>query len=123
MVTFRVNAPELVANYKNFKELAANEFQFDERLFAKSTKLHLTVGVLHLLSAKDVNVADRLITERVPQVVDEILQSYELNTVPVFQMTGLEIMNDDPYMTDVVYAKIQDPDGLLQGYTDFLFEK
>ena len=27
-------------------------------------------------------------------------------------------MNDDPYMTDIVYAKVQDPDELLQAITD-----
>ena len=32
----------------------------------------------------------------------------------VLPLEGLEIMNDDPYMTDVVYAKVNDVDGILQ---------
>ena len=29
-------------------------------------------------------------------------------------MTGVEIMNDDPYLTEVLYAKIIDQDEILQ---------
>lgn len=34
--------------------------------------------------------------------------------IPELEMTGVEIMNDDPYLTEVLYAKIIDQDEILQ---------
>ena len=39
------------------------------------------------------------------------------------KIKGIEVMNDDPYMTDIVYAKVQDPDELLQAITDDIIQQ
>lgn len=76
-------------------------------------KLHLTVGVLHLLSTKEVEKATTVLTTRIYDIVHSVLAESKTTKLEL-EMEGLEIMNDDPYMTDVVYAKVSDHDEILQ---------
>lgn len=38
-------------------------------------------------------------------------------------MNGVEIMNDDPYLTEVLYAKIIDQDEILQRKSKKIFSR
>ena len=48
------------------------------------------------------------------EIINSILSDHEVSKVEL-PVEGLEIMNDDPYMTDVMYAKVSDENSLLQG--------
>ena len=69
--------------------------------------------VLYLLSEKEVQQARKLLLE-CKSIINNIISDYEVSAVKL-DMKGVEIMNDDPYMTDIVYAKVDDSDELLQG--------
>ena len=81
-------------------------------LFQKENRLHLTIGMLYLLGSAEVARASKLL-DKCRDRLNNLLGDYEVSEA-AFDIQGIEIMNDDPYMTDVVYAKVQDPDELLQ---------
>ena len=68
--------------------------------------------MLYLLGSAEVARASKLL-DKCRDRLNNLLGDYEVSEA-AFDIQGIEIMNDDPYMTDVVYAKVQDPDELLQ---------
>ena len=84
--------------FQAWKEEVLSKFPFDERLFQSPSKLHLTIGVLHLLSQKEVKRVQELLNGRVRETINSLLSDLELQEVKL-NMEGIEIMNDDPYMT------------------------
>ena len=80
--------------------------------------MHITIGVLYLLSKTEIDKARKILSE-CRGIINNIISDFEVSKVEL-DVKGVEIMNDDPYMTDVVYAKVDDPDGLLQGITSIV---
>lgn len=121
-LSFRLSNPSVCENFREFKNRIIEEFGIDERLFVNEGKLHLTVGVLHLLSTKEVEKATTVLTTRIYDIVHSVLAESKTTKLEL-EMEGLEIMNDDPYMTDVVYAKVSDHDEILQKISDSIFNE
>ena len=97
-----------------FKEELLAEYPFiSPKLFQSELKLHLTIGMVYLLSESEVIKAKQLLDTKVKDMANQILGDLEQSDIRV-KMKGIEIMNDDPYMTDIVYGKIDDPDELVQ---------
>ena len=97
-----------------FKEELLAEYPFiSPKLFQSELKLHLTIGMVYLLSESEVIKAKQLLDTKVKDMANQILGDLEQSNIQV-KMKGIEIMNDDPYMTDIVYGKIEDPDELVQ---------
>ena len=97
-----------------FKDELLAEYPFiSPKLFQSELKLHLTIGMVYLLSESEVMKAKNLLDTKVKDMANQILGDLEQSNIQV-KMKGIEIMNDDPYMTDIVYGKIEDPDELVQ---------
>lgn len=93
----------------------------DASIFQLPSKIHLTVGMLTLLTDKDVKNAAELLS----QCYEELVSKY-LNDSPVtVELKGVEYMNDDPAEVDVLYAKVitQDGSDRLQRLADGLVER
>ncbi|XP_068686940.1 activating signal cointegrator 1 complex subunit 1-like [Montipora foliosa] len=93
----------------------------DASIFQLPSKIHLTVGMLTLLSEEDVQNAGDLLFECYRELVSEYLQ----NSPVVVELKGVQYMNDDPAEVDVLYAKVATKDGSdrLQKLADGLVEK
>ncbi len=92
--------------FQTWKQEVLGKFAFDERLFQSPSKLHLTIGVLHLLSQKEINRVQELLNGRVKETINSLLADLELQEVKL-NMEGIEIMNDDPYMTGLTRKQLQ----------------
>ena len=73
--------------------------------------------MVYLLSESEVMKAKNLLDTKVKDMANQILGDLEQSNIQV-KMKGIEIMNDDPYMTDIVYGKIEDPYELVQSKSD-----
>jgi len=120
-LSFRLSTPEIIESYEEFKDRVVKEFGVEPKIFQKNTKLHLTIGVLHLLSETEVKRATKILQETVNETIRDIFSDLEINEIPELEMNGVEIMNDDPYLTEVLYAKIMDQDEILQRISDAVF--
>lgn len=89
----------------------------DESIFQNPAKLHLTIGTLALLNEQEVTRANALL-QRCQDVIRDITEAKPL---PV-EVRGIEYMNDDPSMVDVLYAKVTDGSDKLQQIVDRLVE-
>lgn len=92
----------------------------DASIFQLPSKIHLTIGMLTLLSEKDVKNAAVCLSQCYQELVSEYLQDSPV----VVELKGVECMNDDPGDVDVLYAKIITKDGSdrLQKLADALVE-
>ncbi|CAG5136613.1 unnamed protein product [Candidula unifasciata] len=102
-----INSDEVVMGFEDFKLKVLKIFDgdrgLDSSLFQNPKKLHLTVGTLVLLSAKEIEKASSLLHACKAELVEPILRGQRLEV----QVKGLEYMNDDPGAVDVLYAKIE----------------
>lgn len=76
---------------------------FDPSILLAPEKMHLTVLMLKLFSAQEINKAKELLKQASAQVYDLLGSRSE-----VVRLQGLDIMNDDPSAADVVYIKVQE---------------
>lgn len=74
----------------------------DANIFQLPTKIHLTVGMLTLLSVKEVKNATEILTQCYQDLVNKWLH----NKPVVVELKGVECMNDDPSEVNVLYAKV-----------------
>ncbi|KAM6067526.1 activating signal cointegrator 1 complex subunit 1 isoform 3-T7 [Chlamydotis macqueenii] len=90
-------------------------------LFQNPAKLHLTLGTLVLLNEQEIRKACDLLQRCKEDFVDQIAGGKPLTV----EVAGVEYMNDDPAMTDVLYAKVHMKDGSdrLQVIADRLVER
>ncbi|NXP37949.1 ASCC1 protein, partial [Leiothrix lutea] len=90
-------------------------------LFQNPAKLHLTLGTLVLLNEQEIQKACDLLQRCKEDFVDQITGGQPLTV----EVAGVEYMNDDPAMTDVLYAKVHMKDGSdrLQMVADQLVER
>lgn len=103
-VCFPLNNPKLCSTLEEFKEIVNKSCTgrgLDPNLFVSKQKLHLTIGMLVLLDAKECSMAQKVL-EGCKDLVTSILQDEPL----MVRIHGLEIMNDDESEVDVLYAKV-----------------
>uniref|UniRef100_A0A671QGT5 K Homology domain-containing protein n=1 Tax=Sinocyclocheilus anshuiensis TaxID=1608454 RepID=A0A671QGT5_9TELE len=109
-LSFALNHPQVQQGFLRFREqvleLCGQDAGVDESIFQNPAKLHLTIGTLALLNEQEVTRASELLQ----QCRDAIRDITEAKPLPV-EVRGIEYMNDDPSMVDVLYAKVTVRDG------------
>ncbi|XP_059585902.1 activating signal cointegrator 1 complex subunit 1 isoform X2 [Alligator mississippiensis] len=123
-LSFALNQLEIQEKFLKFKEEVLEKCSKDRgvssSLFQNPAKLHLTLGTLVLLNEQEIQKACEILQRCKEDFIDKIIGGKPL---PV-EMTGIEYMNDDPAMMDVLYAKVCMKDGSdkLQVIADTLME-
>uniref|UniRef100_A0A3Q3WKK5 K Homology domain-containing protein n=1 Tax=Mola mola TaxID=94237 RepID=A0A3Q3WKK5_MOLML len=122
-LSFPLNNPDIQEGFLRFKEdvlqQCSKDHGVEESIFQNPAKLHLTIGTLALLSDVEVRKA----SEHLQECQNIIRDLTEGKPLPL-EVTGIEYMNDDPAMVDVLYAKVTVKDGSnkLQVIADRLVE-
>ncbi|XP_051529588.1 activating signal cointegrator 1 complex subunit 1-like [Myxocyprinus asiaticus] len=122
-LSFALNHDQVQEGFKRFREdvlqRCGQDSGVDVSIFQNPAKLHLTIGTLALLNEQEVTRASELLQ----QCQDVIRDITEGKALPV-EVRGIEYMNDDPSMVDVLYAKVaaQDSSDKLQQIADRLLE-
>ncbi|XP_062383125.1 activating signal cointegrator 1 complex subunit 1 [Sardina pilchardus] len=122
-LSFALNHPSIQEGFLRFKEevleQCSQDAGVDASIFQNPAKLHLTVGTLALLSEAEVQQASELLNQ-CQEFIRDLTEGKPLPLV----VSGIEYMNDDPSMVDVLYAKVQVKDGsdTLQVIADRLVE-
>ncbi|XP_064285895.1 activating signal cointegrator 1 complex subunit 1 isoform X1 [Passer domesticus] len=120
-----LNQPAIQEKFLQFKEEVLEKCSKDQgvssSLFQNPAKLHLTIGTLVLLNEQEIQKACDLLQRCKEDFVDQITGGQPLTV----EVAGVEYMNDDPAMTDVLYAKVHMKDGSdrLQMVADQLVER
>uniref|UniRef100_F6Q2Y1 Activating signal cointegrator 1 complex subunit 1 n=1 Tax=Bos taurus TaxID=9913 RepID=F6Q2Y1_BOVIN len=93
----------------------------DSSIFQNPKKLHLTIGMLVLLSEQEIQQTCEMLQQCKEEFIDDISGGKPLEV----EMSGIEYMNDDPGMVDVLYAKVHMKDGSnrLQELVDRVLER
>ncbi|XP_026206709.1 activating signal cointegrator 1 complex subunit 1 [Anabas testudineus] len=122
-LSFPLNDAKIQQGFLKFKEevlqQSSQDHGVEESIFQNPAKLHLTVGTLSLLNDMEVNKA----REHLQECQSSIREITEGKPLPL-EVCGIEYMNDDPAMVDVLYAKVSVKDGSdkLQVIADRLVE-
>ena len=115
-----VNAANIQQSFLEFKSdivsTCENVRGLDQSIFLTETLHHLTIGTMALLDERERTLARELLADCKESIVLPILHGKKLS----FEISGLEIMNDDPSDVDVLYGKILDKSGKLQQIVDAL---
>uniref|UniRef100_A0A8C9F609 Activating signal cointegrator 1 complex subunit 1 n=1 Tax=Pavo cristatus TaxID=9049 RepID=A0A8C9F609_PAVCR len=124
-LSFALNQPVIQEKFLQFKEEVLEKCSQDHgvssSLFQNPAKLHLTLGTLVLLNEQEIQKACDLLQQCKEDFVDQITGGKPLSV----EVVGVEYMNDDPAMMDVLYAKVHMKDGSdkLQVIADQLVER
>ncbi|XP_073345514.1 activating signal cointegrator 1 complex subunit 1 [Pagrus major] len=122
-LSFPLSDPKIQEGFLKFKdevlEQCSQDHGVDESIFQNPAKLHLTIGTLALLNEMEVRKA----CEHLQECQNVIRDLTEGKPLPL-EVKGIEYMNDDPAMVDVLYAKVNMRDGSdkLQVIADRLVE-
>ncbi|KAK7919067.1 hypothetical protein WMY93_010351 [Mugilogobius chulae] len=122
-LSFPLNDPKIQDGFLKFKdevlETCSQDHGVEASIFQNPSKLHLTVGTLALLNEMEVRKACEEL-QQCQNFIREITGGKPLE----LQVKGVEYMNDDPGMVDVLYAKVNVKDGSdkLQVLADRLVE-
>ncbi|XP_029312006.1 activating signal cointegrator 1 complex subunit 1 [Cottoperca gobio] len=122
-LSFPLNDPKIQEGFLSFKDEVLKQCSQDHgvegSIFQNPAKLHMTIGTLALLNDTEVRKAN----EHLQQCQNFIRDITEGNPLPL-EVTGIEYMNDDPAMVDVLYAKVnvKDISDKLQVVADRLVE-
>lgn len=122
-LSFPLNHPTIQQGFSKFRDEVLEQYSQDHgveaSIFQNSAKLHLTVGTLALLNEMEVRKA----CEQLQQCQSFIRDTTEGKPLDL-EVKGIEYMNDDPGMVDVLYAKVNVKDGSdkLQVLADRLVE-
>ncbi|XP_029933175.1 activating signal cointegrator 1 complex subunit 1 [Myripristis murdjan] len=122
-LSFPLNDPQVQEGFLSFKdkvlEQCSQDHGVEASIFQNPAKLHLTVGTLALLNEMEVTKACEHLRE-CQNVIKDITEGKPLP----LEVTGIEYMNDDPAMVDVLYAKVsvKDRSDKLQVIADRLVE-
>ncbi|XP_069609419.1 activating signal cointegrator 1 complex subunit 1 isoform X1 [Ranitomeya imitator] len=110
-LSFALNHPEIQDKFSQFREEVLSKCSKDHgvesSIFQNPAKLHLTIGTLVLLNENEVTQACQLLQSCKEEFLDKICAGKPLEV----EVSGIEYMNDDPAMVDVLYAKVQMKDG------------
>ncbi|KAE8591036.1 hypothetical protein XENTR_v10018287 [Xenopus tropicalis] len=124
-LSFALNHPEIQEKVLLFKEevlaKCSKDRGVESSIFQNPAKLHLTIGTMVLLSEKEVMQANEILQKCKEEFLDKITGGKSLQ----LQVVGIEYMNDDPAMVDVLYAKVEMKDGSerLQLIADRLMQR
>ncbi|KAM6346815.1 activating signal cointegrator 1 complex subunit 1 isoform 3-T3 [Alca torda] len=124
-LSFVLNQPAIQEKFLQFKEEVLEKCSKDHgvtsSLFQNPAKLHLTLGTLVLLNEQEIQKACDLLQRCKEDFADQIAGGKPLTV----EVAGVEYMNDDPAMMDVLYAKVHMKDGSdrLQVIADQLVER
>ncbi|MBN3302755.1 ASCC1 protein, partial [Amia calva] len=122
-LSFALNDSEIQDHFLKFKEgvlgQCAQDSGIESSIFQNPAKLHLTIGTLALLNDMEVTRACELL-QQCQGFIKDITGGKPLP----LEVVGIEYMNDDPSMVDVLYAKVQPKDrsDKLQVIADKLVE-
>nr|XP_020505650.1 activating signal cointegrator 1 complex subunit 1 [Labrus bergylta] len=122
-LSFPLNDAKVQEGFLTFKEevlkQCSQDHGVDGSIFQNPAKLHLTIGTLALLNDVEVRKA----CEHLQECQNFIRDITEGKPLPL-AVKGIEYMNDDPAMVDVLYAKVNVKDGSdrLQVIADRLVE-
>ncbi|XP_034563374.1 activating signal cointegrator 1 complex subunit 1 [Notolabrus celidotus] len=122
-LSFPLKDPKVQEGFLTFKEevlkQCAEDHGVDQSIFQNPAKLHLTIGTLALLNDMEVRKA----CEHLQECQNFIRDITEGKPLPL-EVKGIEYMNDDPAMVDVLYAKVnaKDKSDKLQVIADRLVE-
>uniref|UniRef100_A0A3Q2GBU2 Activating signal cointegrator 1 complex subunit 1 n=1 Tax=Cyprinodon variegatus TaxID=28743 RepID=A0A3Q2GBU2_CYPVA len=122
-LSFPLNDSKVQEGFQTFKkevlQQCSQDHGVEESIFQNPAKLHLTIGTMALLNDTEVRKAfDQL--QECQSFIRDITEGKPL----LLEVTGIEYMNDDPAMVDVLYAKVNVKDGSdrLQVIADRLVE-
>lgn len=124
-LSFALNQPEIQERFLQFKEEVLAKCSKDRgvegTIFQNPSKLHLTIGTLVLLNENEVEQASQLLHKCKEEFLDKIAAGKPMKV----KVSGIEYMNDDPAMVDVLYAKVEMKDGSerLQLIADRLMQR
>ncbi|XP_006835931.1 PREDICTED: activating signal cointegrator 1 complex subunit 1 [Chrysochloris asiatica] len=124
-LAFFLNEAEVQERFLKFQEEVLEKCSMDRgvdrSIFQNPSKLHLTLGMLVLLSEQEVQQTCELLQQCKQEFIDNISKGKPLEA----EMAGIEYMNDDPGMVDVLYAKVHMKDGSnrLQELADRVLER
>ncbi|KAM4034160.1 activating signal cointegrator 1 complex subunit 1 isoform 2-T2 [Anomaloglossus baeobatrachus] len=124
-LSFPLNHPEIQDRFLQFKEevlaKCSKDHGVESSIFQNPVKLHLTIGTLVLLNENEVTQACQLLQSCKEEFLDKISAGKPIEV----EVCGIEYMNDEPAMVDVLYAKVQMKDGSerLQLVADRLMQR
>ncbi|XP_077206567.1 activating signal cointegrator 1 complex subunit 1 isoform X2 [Paroedura picta] len=124
-LSFALNQPAIQEKFLQFKkevlEKCSNDCGVSSSLFQNPAKLHMTLGTLVLLNEQEIQKAQELLQKCKEEFADAIAGGKPLTV----EVAGIEYMNDDPAMMDVLYAKVTMKDGSnrLQQIADRLMDR
>ncbi|XP_041032320.1 activating signal cointegrator 1 complex subunit 1 [Carcharodon carcharias] len=124
-LSFAVNHSTIQEQFVKFKERVLDESSqdrgIDSSIFQNPAKLHLTIGTLVLLNEQEITKACELLQKCKEDFISKLTDGKPL----IVRMEGIEYMNDDPSMVDVLYGKIQMKNGTdkLQLIADGLLDR
>ncbi|KAL4713007.1 hypothetical protein ACJJTC_012077 [Scirpophaga incertulas] len=124
-ISIPMNESEIIQNFDIFKKTILTECPsrgLDESIFIKSSKLHLTLGVMCLMDDEERLLASKLLTEARDKIIRPLIQ--ECSPVKI-KLKGLSYMNDDPKEIDVLYGCVEEEgsaSGVLQRIADSLVD-
>uniref|UniRef100_A0A3Q3Q1U4 K Homology domain-containing protein n=1 Tax=Monopterus albus TaxID=43700 RepID=A0A3Q3Q1U4_MONAL len=122
-LSFPLNDPKIQEGFLKFKDEVLQQCSKDHgvegSIFQSAAKLHLTIGTLTLLNDMEVRKA----CEHLQECRNFIRDITDGKPLPL-EVSGIEYMNDDPAMVDVLYAKVRvkDRSDKLQVIADRLVE-
>ncbi|XP_043375360.1 activating signal cointegrator 1 complex subunit 1 isoform X2 [Dermochelys coriacea] len=124
-LSFALNQPAIQEKFLQFKEevleKCSKDYGVNSSLFQNPAKLHLTIGTLVLLNEQEIQKACELLQRSKEDFINKTVGGKSLTV----EVAGIEYMNDDPAMIDVLYAKVHMKDGSdkLQLIADRLMEQ
>lgn len=122
-LSFPLTDPRIQDGFHKFKdevlEKCSQDHGVEASIFQNPAKLHLTVGTLALLNDMEVRKACEQL-QQCQNFIREVTEGKPLD----LEVKGIEYMNDDPAMVDVLYAKVnvKDASDKLQVIADRLVE-
>ncbi|XP_029953477.1 activating signal cointegrator 1 complex subunit 1 [Salarias fasciatus] len=122
-LSFPLNDSNIQEGFLRFKEevlqKCSQDHGVEESIFQNPLKLHLTIGTVALLNDIEVQRA----SEHLQECQSFIRDITEGKPLPL-EVAGIEYMNDDPGMVDVLYAKVhvKDKSDKLQEIAERLVE-
>lgn len=122
-LSFPLTDPRIQDGFHKFKdevlEKCSQDHGVEASIFQNPAKLHLTVGTLALLNDMEVRKACEQL-QQCQNFIREVTGGRPLD----LEVKGIEYMNDDPAMVDVLYAKVnmKDTSDKLQVIADRLVE-
>eukprot|EP00795_Rhopilema_esculentum_P016623 gene16623-8053_t len=112
-------------NFEDFKSTVLQDCRdckgFSEEIIQVPEKLHITMGVMALMSEQEIGKAAVLLKDLQDDIQKEFVNGRPLRVV----LNGIECMNDDPSQVVVLYAKVKLDDGTdrLQRLADFIVDR